>query len=80
METKNRSGAIGRFEVDGAVVPLQNLVGLGQSDAAAVFFCGEIELEDFVAQILRNAATLVANLGNDGVVFALGGDREDAER
>src|ERR1700690_1960607 len=43
MEAENRSGAVDRFEIDGAVVPLQNLIGLGQADAAAVFLRGEIE-------------------------------------
>jgi hypothetical protein len=49
MEAENRSGAVDRFEIDGAVVPLQNLISLSQADAAAVFLRGEIEFENFVA-------------------------------
>src|SRR5271165_1260309 len=76
MEAENSSGSVDRFEVDRAVVPLQNLIGLGQADAATVFLGGEIELENLVVEVLRNPTTLVADFGHHGVVFAASGDRE----
>ena len=53
------------IQIHRAVVPLQNLIGLRQADAAAVFLGREIKFEDFVVHILRDSAALVANLGDN---------------
>src|SRR5258708_3094146 len=64
METENSSCPLGSLKIDRAVVPLQDLIGLRQPDAAAVFLGSEIELEDLVAHVDRDSHALVANLGN----------------
>src|SRR5580698_5984151 len=71
-ETKTKCGSLGfrRFEFYRTVVPLQDLVSLRQADAVAVFLGGEIKLKDFVLYILRNACTLIANLGNRRIIVA----------
>ena len=51
MKAKNRARPFGRLEVHRAVVPLQDLIGLSQSDAAAFFLGGEVEFENLVVQI-----------------------------
>src|SRR5690242_8797011 len=58
------------FEVNRTVVPLQNLVGLCQTNAGPTFFGGEIQLENLVLNFKRNAAALVANLCHHHFVFA----------
>src|ERR1700732_1817222 len=76
VEPENSSSSLGRFEVHRPVVPLQNLVGLCQTDAAAIFFRREIEFENLVVHVLGNPAALIANLGDHRVVFAASGNSE----
>src|SRR5882762_491475 len=66
--------AVEGFEVHRAVMPLQNLVGLCEADATPVFLCGEVELEDLVLDFFRNAATCVADLGENHALITPGAD------
>ena len=44
------------FEVNRTVMPLHNLIGLGQPDSAAAFLGGEIQFKNLVLCVRRNAA------------------------
>src|SRR5579863_6204959 len=70
VKTENRSCSFRRLKVHRAIMPLQNLIGLGEADSTAFFFCGEVELENFVPHVFGNSTTLVLNLGEDHIVFA----------
>src|SRR5258708_9598161 len=64
------------LKLHGTVMPLQNLVGLRQSNSVAFFFGGEVELENFVLHLLSNAQTLIADFGNYNIFFAMCLDRQ----
>src|ERR1700733_1413621 len=57
-------------------MPLENLVSLRQADAVAVFLGGEIKFKDFVLHIPRDSGAAVADLSDNGVLFAAGRDGE----
>src|SRR5271157_1113341 len=57
-------------------MPLQDLVGLRQADAVAIFLGGEVELENLVLDVLWYAHTLIADLGNHTIAVAACRDRE----
>src|ERR1700730_5530392 len=65
MKAENGSASLGRFEVYRSVMPLQDLIGLRQTDAAAFILGCEIEFENILVHVLRNPSTLIANFGND---------------
>src|ERR1700722_6887313 len=68
--------ACGGLEFHGAVMPLQDLISLRQANAAAVFFGGEVEFENFVLHFRRDAGTLVADFGDGGIFFTIRLDGE----
>src|SRR6266496_367276 len=72
MEAENRTIPLDRFEIHRAVVPLEDLIGLCQTDAAALFFRREIQLEDFVMHILRYTGTLIADLREHHIILLSG--------
>ena len=59
-------------------MPLQDLVGLGQSDAASALLGGEVEFEDLFLYFPRNPVAGVADFGDGDAVFATGADGERA--
>src|SRR5579863_945597 len=64
------------FKVDGAVVQLQYTIAHGQADAAAGLFGREVEVENFVADVGRNASALVLYLDGCGAIVLFAGDVE----
>src|SRR6202021_3255769 len=66
------AGADDGIEVHRTVVPLHNLISLRQADSAAPFIAlgGEIEFENFLLRIGRNAASLINDFGKNHVVVA----------
>src|SRR5215469_14001005 len=70
--------AFGGLEVQRSVVPLQDLVGLRQADAAAFRLGGEIQFEDFVLDLGRNPGAGVDDFGGDQSFMAAGADGERA--
>ena len=59
-------------------MPLQDLIGLRQSNPAAVFLGREVELEYLFVHILRNAGTLILNLGDGGAIVGSSCDGQHA--
>src|SRR5271166_1643115 len=51
-------------------MPLQNLVGLRQSDPAAILLGREVKLEYLIVHLFRNSGTLIVNLGYNYTIFA----------
>ena len=52
-------------------MPLQNLIGLRQTDAVAVLLGREIELEDLVLNIGGNANALITDLSDYDIFVTL---------
>src|SRR4051812_29891873 len=50
-----------RLYVDAAVVQLQNAVGHCQADPAAAALSGEVEVEDFLPDLRRNADSVISD-------------------
>ncbi len=69
-EAENRALAFPRFEFHRPIVPLQNLISLCQTNAAAIFFSGEVKLENLVVQLLGNAAAPIVDLDHHHLVLA----------
>src|SRR5579863_743483 len=70
VKTESRSGAFHGVKIHGAVVPLQNLIRLGQADSAAFFFGGEVQLENLVSHVFGNSTALVLHFRDNRVAFA----------
>src|SRR6185437_3891392 len=64
-EPELRSIAYLRLYFHVAVVQLQDSISHGEADAAAAGLGGEVEVEDLVANVLRNAGAVVGD-ANDG--------------
>jgi hypothetical protein len=48
MKSKNRARSLTRLKIYRTIVPLQNLIGLSQSDATSVFLGRKVELENLI--------------------------------
>ena len=57
-------------------MPVENLVSLRQTNAVAIFFGGEIKLENLFVHILRDADALVTDLGHHPIVLTARRDDE----
>src|SRR2546429_7568429 len=77
-ETKRCTFSFSRFELDRAVVPLQNLIGLSQADATSVLLGREVELKNLVLHFARDAWTAIPDFRDYDIVLTTGGDRQQA--
>src|SRR5215469_11546923 len=70
MEAEYGSVHFARFKVHRTVVPLQDLIGLGQTNPTTVFLGSEVEFKNLVVHLLGNSGALVLNFGHYDSVLA----------
>src|SRR5215468_9098141 len=79
-QPQTEGGAIARggFEVHRTVMPLHDLVSLGEADATAGFLGSEIQLENLILDFWWDSGARVADLSHDRVVILFCRKRERA--
>src|SRR5712691_2815883 len=75
-EAEGCSHAFSRLEFHRSVMPLQDLISLGQADAVTLFLGGKVKLKNFILHILSDAQPLIANFGDYGILLAMCRDRK----
>ena len=59
-------------------MPLQDLIGLSQTNSASALLGSEVKLEDLLLHVFGNADSGIADLGHHNAFFTPGADGESA--